>query len=162
VDEFAVFFIGCAAEFFHSSLFSSSIDERLTKYQQIMLVVLSRLNALKEDSLDHCLLPGLIGLQAKPIDLHLQHIASNDFEFNGFFVEKGSLLQEADGDLFHDHPWTISVHPDGQLPFVGNMADMINQASGFTEFDLTKDTDIWRQQKMLVPRFRWYIHSHPS
>lgn len=142
-------------EFFPSILLSSSIDEWWTKYQQIMQAVSSRVNGLKEDSLDHCLLLDLIGLQAKPIDLHLQHVASSNFEVNGVFVEKASLSQGADRDLFHDLPLTISVHPDGQLLFVTDMADMIDQASGFTEFGLTKDTNLWRQQKMLVPRFGW-------
>lgn len=142
-------------EFFPSILFSSSIDEQWTKYQQIRQAVLSRLNGLKEDSLDHCLLADLIGLQAKLIDLHLQHVASSSFEVNGFLVDKASLPHDADHDLFHDLPLTVSVHPDGQLVFVTNMAAMIDQASGFTEFDLTKDTKLWRQQKMLVPRFGW-------
>lgn len=128
----------------HSVLFGLGIDGWWTKHQQILQVLSSRLSGLKEDYLDPSLLPDLMG-----------HIVGTEFQFNRFVVEKGSLLQEAERDLLHDLPSTMSVHPDGQIPYLGNMADMKDLASVFAEFSVLKDVNQWRKQEMLVPYFRW-------
>ncbi|CAO2839710.1 unnamed protein product [Amaranthus hypochondriacus] len=138
-------------------VFSYGIDELWSKRKQLLEFMMSGSNEFEKEYLES-LFPDLVDINATAADMHLLHLASDDFESKNISGPNTHLLHpsgsyydlEANSDLVHDLPCpTIS---DLKLPIVDSMIDVKDMVSVLEEFKV-KDS-AWRKQ-VLVPNFGW-------
>ena len=140
-------------------VFSYGIDELWSKHKQLLEFMMSDSNGFEKEYLES-MFPDLVDIKATAANMHLLHLASNDFESKNISGPNTHLLHpsgsyydlEANSDLVHDLPCpTIS---DLKLPIVDSMIDVKDMVSVLEEFKV-KDS-AWRKQ-VLVPNFGWYV-----
>ncbi|KAI5599436.1 hypothetical protein BDE02_02G196000 [Populus trichocarpa] len=130
-----------------SVLFIFGIVEKCTRHEKILQFLMSKSNKLERDGLDLSFLSELTGLQAVMFDAHQQSHSPLIYPSDQF----DSLKSPVDilGDMAHSSK--LRVLPDGRVLLTGSGMEMKDILSTVAEFYLSRNSNIWRKQSLLVP-----------
>lgn len=133
-----------------SILFSFGIAEQCTKQEKILNFLRSGPSEAETSELDMSLLSDLMGLQALTTDAYQQPFAPSLFYPSGRLYAQKPLLDFV-GDLARSSK--VTVHPDGQVLFMGTGVEVKDLLSVVAEFYLSRNSPNWRKLSMLVPHY---------
>lgn len=136
-----------------SILFSFGIAEQCTKQEKILNFLRSGPSEAERSELDMSLLSDLMGLQALTTDAYQQPFAPSLFYPSGRLYAQKPLLDFV-GDLARSSK--VTVHPDGQVLFMGTGVEVKDLLSVVAEFYLSRNSPNWRKLSMLVPHYSRY------
>ncbi|KAE9611500.1 hypothetical protein Lal_00011724 [Lupinus albus] len=135
--------------------FGFGIIEQCTEHDKVMQFIMSGTAEAGAGGVHMSLLSDLMDLKLSGIDDPRQALASLLYPYSKSYNQKPSL------DIFHDSALSskISVHPDGQVTFMGTAVEMKNLLSVVAESYLTENSHKGEKRTILVPHFsRLNIH----
>lgn len=129
--------------------------EQCTKHDKIVQFIKSGTAEAGIGGLHISLLSDLMDLQLSGIDEPQPPLTSLIFPNSKSYFQKPLL------DIFQDSALSskITVHPDGQVTFMGTAIEMRNLISVVAESYLSEKSHKGVKQSMLVPHFRRYKNS---
>ncbi|KAG5072335.1 hypothetical protein AAZX31_03G132900 [Glycine max] len=132
-------------------LFGFGIVEQCSKHDEILKVLMSETAEAGIDGGNLSLLSDLMKLQLSGIDETQQPSSSLIYPTGKFNIPKHFLYFVQDSALSSK----ITVHPDGQMTFMGTAIELKDLLSVVAESCLSKWSRRDEKQSMLVPHFSW-------
>ncbi|GAU30720.1 hypothetical protein TSUD_39440 [Trifolium subterraneum] len=130
-------------------LFSSGVVDQCTEHQNTLQCITSETAEAGIGGVRKALLSDLMGLQLSGIDIPQLPLPPLVYPNKTFYFSKPLL------DIFQDSALRskITVHPDGQVTFMGTEIEMKDLLAVVAESYLTERTHNGEKQSMLVPHF---------
>lgn len=141
-----------AANCSNAVLFGFGIVEQCTKRDKIINLLMSETAEAGIDGANLSLLSKLMKLQLPGTSESQQPLSSLIYPTNKFIIQK-PLLHFVQASALSSK---ITVHPDGQITFMGTAIELKDLVSVVAESYLSKNTQKGEKQFMLVPHFNWY------
>jgi hypothetical protein len=149
---------GCIAATCPSTvLFSSGVVDQCTEHENTLQRITSETAEAGIGGVRKALLSDLMGLQLSGIDTSQLPLPPLVYPNKTFDFSKPLL------DIFQDSALRskITVHPDGQVTFMGTEIEMKDLLAVVAESYSTERTRKGEKQSMLVPHFSRYVHVDP-
>jgi hypothetical protein len=149
---------GCIAATCPSTvLFSSGVVDQCTEHENTLQRITLESAEAGIGGVRKALLSDLMGLQLSGIDTSQLPLPPLVYPNKTFYFSKPLL------DIFQDSALRskITVHPDGQVTFMGTGIEMKDLLAVVAESYLTEHTHKGEKQSMLVPHFSRYVHVDP-
>ncbi|CAL0316171.1 unnamed protein product [Lupinus luteus] len=129
--------------------FGFGIIEQCTEQDKVRQFIMPGTAEAGTGGIQMSLLSDLMALQLSGIDDPRQALASLLYRYSKSYSQKPLL------DIFHDSALSskISVHPDGQVTFMGGVVEMKNLLSVVAESYLTETSHKGEKRTILVPHF---------
>ncbi|RDX71685.1 hypothetical protein CR513_48928, partial [Mucuna pruriens] len=137
------------ANYSNAVLFGFGIVEQCNKHDKILNFLMSETAEAGIDGANLSLLSDLMKLQLSGIDEPQQPLSSLIYPTSKFDIQKPLLYFLQDSTLSS----TITVHPDGQITFMGTVIDLKDLLSVVAESYLPKCSHKGEKKSMLVPHF---------
>lgn len=141
-----------AANCSNAVLLGFGIVDQCTKRDEIINLLMSETAEAGIDGANLSLLSDLMKLQLSGIDETQQPLSSLIYPTSKFNILK-PLLYFVQGSALSSK---ITVHPDGQMTFMGTAIELKDLLSVVAESCLSKWSRRDEKQSMLVPHFSWY------
>ncbi|WVZ07982.1 hypothetical protein V8G54_021328 [Vigna mungo] len=141
-----------AANYSSAVFFGFGIVEQCTKRDNIINLLMSETAEAGKDGANLSLLSKLKKLQLSGNGESQQPLSSLISPSNQFIIQK-PLLRLVQASALSSK---ITVHPDGQITFMGTAIELKDLVSVVAESYLSKSSQKGEKQSMLVPHSNWY------
>ncbi|XP_027349973.1 uncharacterized protein LOC113861385 isoform X2 [Abrus precatorius] len=130
-------------------LFGFGIVEKCTKHDKILKFLMSETAEAGRDGANLSLLSNLMKLQSSGIGESQQSLSSLIYPHSNFNIRKPLLYLVQDSALSSK----ITVHPDGQITFMGSGIELKDLLTVVAESYLSQRSHRGEKRSMLVPHF---------